>query len=105
MRRTQTKTNVLLQAKLASILLLVFFFTNCQEKKASLEGYKQMEWSLLHFNKVDSLNPILQPSSTQVFDCSLSNGTVMWEEKNVLNPSGVVREGKVYLVYRAQDKK
>ena len=28
---------------------------------------------------------------------------MLWEEKNVLNPSAIVKDGKVYLIYRAQD--
>ncbi len=56
------------------------------------------------FVKADSINPILQPSSGQTFLCPVSKKTVKWEERNVLNPAAVVRDGKVYLIYRAQDK-
>jgi predicted GH43/DUF377 family glycosyl hydrolase len=88
------------------ILLLFFFFTNCQQKKEISAGKKNnLDWALLNFTKLDSLNPILQPSNTQIFNCPVSKSTVMWEEKNVLNPSAIVRQGKVYLIYRAQDKK
>ena len=60
-------------------------------------------WPMLGFMKADSINPILEPSVTQVFYCSVSNKEVRWEERNVLNPSAVVKDGKVYLIYRAQD--
>jgi hypothetical protein len=33
-----------------------------------------------------------------------SKKEVKWEEKDVFNPAAVVRDGKVYLVYRAEDK-
>jgi predicted GH43/DUF377 family glycosyl hydrolase len=33
----------------------------------------------------------------------LQNDTVLWEAKNVLNPTALVKDGKVYLLYRAQD--
>jgi predicted GH43/DUF377 family glycosyl hydrolase len=61
------------------------------------------DWTLINFEKVDSLNPIMQPSSSQSFDCPIRKTKVLWEERNVLNPSAVVRDGKVYMVYRAQD--
>jgi predicted GH43/DUF377 family glycosyl hydrolase len=60
-------------------------------------------WALLDFVKVDSINPIMEPSSAQVFFCPLAKKEVRWEERNVLNPSAVVKDGKVYLIYRAQD--
>ena len=60
-------------------------------------------WALLDFVKADSINPIMEPSSAQVFICPVAKIEVRWEEKNVLNPSAIVKDGKVYLIYRAQD--
>lgn len=59
---------------------------------------------MLHFVKVDSINPILEPQLNQVFQSSISDKMVRWEERNVLNPSAIIKDGKVYLIYRAQDK-
>lgn len=61
------------------------------------------DWQLTGFVKVDSINPILQPSADQVFVCPVKKQEVNWEERNVLNPSAVVRDGKIYLIYRSQD--
>lgn len=60
-------------------------------------------WALSGFVKVDSINPILHPSANLSFACPLTNTAVNWEERNVLNPSAVVKDGNVYLLYRAQD--
>ncbi|MEY3432108.1 MAG: hypothetical protein RL131_44 [Bacteroidota bacterium] len=62
------------------------------------------DWQLLGFEKVDSLNPILIPDSNQHYACPVSNTTVNWEERNVLNPTAFQKDGKIYLVYRAQDR-
>lgn len=62
------------------------------------------EWMLGPFTKQDALNPILEPLSTTIFACPVRGETVNWEEKDVFNPAAVVRKGKVYLVYRAEDK-
>lgn len=59
---------------------------------------------MLHFVKVDSINPILEPQLNQVFQSPISDKMVRWEERNVLNPSAIIKDGKVYLIYRAQDK-
>jgi predicted GH43/DUF377 family glycosyl hydrolase len=74
-----------------------------------INGCKEVEkdttdnWAMLDFVKVDSINPFMKPDSTQVFDCPISKKQVRWEERNVLNPSAIVKDGKVYLIYRAQD--
>lgn len=86
-------------------LLLPFFIISCAGKDAidSPPINTDTSWTLIGFNKADSLNPILAPDSTQSFQCPIAKKTVHWEERNVLNPSAVVRDGKVYLLYRAQD--
>jgi predicted GH43/DUF377 family glycosyl hydrolase len=49
------------------------------------------------------LNPILSPSSNLKFIDPITGDTVKWEERNVLNPTAVVKNDSVYLLYRAQD--
>lgn len=92
--------------RLVYILLLSFLITNCKQERRNQQqtGKTEATWALLNFIKVDSLNPILQPSLNQTFYCPIHKNIVMWEERNVLNPSAVVREGRIYLIYRAQDK-
>jgi predicted GH43/DUF377 family glycosyl hydrolase len=47
--------------------------------------------------------PVLAPREDAVFRCPVRNADVRWEAKDVLNPAAVVREGKVHLLYRAED--
>jgi beta-1,2-mannosidase len=60
-------------------------------------------WAMLNFVKVDSVNPILTPSAGETFLCPLSKKRIAWGGRNVLNPAAVVKDGKVYLLYRSQD--
>ncbi|MBS1604528.1 MAG: family 43 glycosylhydrolase [Bacteroidetes bacterium] len=60
-------------------------------------------WALLGFAKVDSVNPVLQPG-TGSFTDPIRRQRVSWEEKDVFNPAIVVKDDKVYMLYRAQDK-
>ena len=88
------------------LIILLFcsiFFAACKEKSATITASANMNWAILGFTKVDSLNPIMQPTAAQRFDCPVSRKSVFWEAKNVLNPSAIVKDGKVYLIYRAQD--
>ena len=60
-------------------------------------------WAILPFNKVDSVNPVLLPGDGE-FRCPVLGTLVNWEEKDVFNPAAVVREGRVYLLFRAEDR-
>jgi predicted GH43/DUF377 family glycosyl hydrolase len=60
-------------------------------------------WALLPFTKVDSVNPILTPGKGRFADPILHQ-QVSWEEKDVFNPAAVVKDGTLYLLYRAQDR-
>lgn len=59
-------------------------------------------WALLPFQKANQANPILQ-AGTGIFKCPILQQEVKWEEKDVFNPATVVRNGAVYLFYRAED--
>ncbi len=54
------------------------------------------------FVKVDSVNPIMTPGDGRFF-CPVRKSVVSWENKDVFNPAAVVRDGKIYLLYRAED--
>lgn len=60
-------------------------------------------WELGPFEKLDAVNPILKPSTDLSFSDPIRKEEVFFEEKNVLNPTAVVKDGKVHLLYRAQD--
>jgi predicted GH43/DUF377 family glycosyl hydrolase len=60
------------------------------------------DWMLTPFVKADDHNPILTPGANE-FLCPIRNEKVKWDEKDVFNPAAVVRDGKVYLLFRAED--
>lgn len=47
-------------------------------------------------------NPALGPEKETVFACPVSGKQTNWEAFYVYNPAAIVREGKVYMLYRAQ---
>ncbi len=60
-------------------------------------------WALLNFTKVDSVNPIMGPSTVGRFQDPILKQEVLWEEKDVFNPAVVVKDGMVYMLYRAEN--
>jgi len=85
-----------------SATLCVF---NCKENDSQIpEVIKEnAHWMFPEFVKVDSINPILNPSSDLKFIEPINHTEIKWEERNVLNPTAVVKDNKVYLMYRSQD--
>ncbi|NOY36447.1 MAG: glycosidase [Chlorobi bacterium] len=85
-------------------VLLIFtaglFITGCYQPGPSSDN----DWMLGPFVKVDDVNPILGPLDSTVFLCPVRDTLVHWEAKDVFNPAAVVRNGKIYLLYRAEDK-
>ncbi len=47
--------------------------------------------------------PILKPTSGLVFDCPLKRQPVRWAENHAFNPAAIVYQGKVHLLFRAED--
>ncbi len=88
-------------------VLVLIGFAGCHNNGLNnkSETNSVSEWTISGFVKADSINPILEPSSGRLFYCPIDKEEVRWEERNVLNPSAVVKDGKVFLIYRAQDNK
>jgi len=91
--------------KLTIITLTILAILGCEQnvKQVEIGQESRDDWAMVNFEKTDSINPILLPSPDLSFQCPLTKRQVYWEERNVLNPSAIVRDGKVYLFYRAQD--
>ena len=91
--------------KFLMLLSCPIILLGCQNEATLKESLpqKKQDWAFTNFVKVDSLNPILTPSNELNFIDPLTNKSVRWEERNVLNPTAVVKDGKVFLMYRAQD--
>jgi predicted GH43/DUF377 family glycosyl hydrolase len=92
--------------KTIALLLLASLITFCFSCKPVTEkavATSDNNWALLPFVKVDSVNPVLLPGNN-TFTCPILKREISWEDKDVFNPAAVVREGKIMLLYRAEDK-
>jgi predicted GH43/DUF377 family glycosyl hydrolase len=82
-----------------AVALVVFAGRPGPAPAVAAEGLET--WMLGPFTRHPA--PVLAPRHEAVFHCPIRNADVRWEAKDIFNPAAVVREGKVYLVYRAQD--
>lgn len=60
------------------------------------------DWQMIPFVKPVE-NPILQADSNYIFNCPMRKEPVRWQKADVFNPAAIVRNGKVYLLFRAED--
>ena len=71
-----------------------------------LFGYSQNvlpDWALGGFVRPEKANPIITPNPSNQFDCPMQDKKIGWEESDVFNPAATVKDGKVYVLYRAED--
>lgn len=60
-------------------------------------------WQLGPFVRPPDATPIIAPLKDVVFQGALPSAPVHWESLHTFNPGAVVRDGKVYILYRAED--
>lgn len=78
---------------------LVIILLTCSTR----EALGQASWQIGPFTKPAAVNPIISPRRASVFRSPMNDSSVHWEEYATFNPAAVVRGGKVYVLYRAED--
>jgi predicted GH43/DUF377 family glycosyl hydrolase len=68
----------------------------------SAQPAQKRDWTLSPFVRpIDA--PVIEPDPKAVFNDPISNQPVRWEALHTFNPGAIVRQGKVYVLYRAED--
>jgi predicted GH43/DUF377 family glycosyl hydrolase len=63
----------------------------------------QQSWMFGPFTKPAQVNPVISPYPDSRFRSPMTDSLVAWEEYATFNPAAVVKDGKVFLLYRAED--
>src|SRR5207237_7293196 len=66
-------------------------------------GPFQQTWMVGPFAKPVAVNPIVPPNQASRFHSPMTDSVVAWEEYATFNPAAVVKDGKVFVLYRAED--
>lgn len=64
---------------------------------------QQPKWGIGPFTRPAEGNPVITPRPESTFDDPLAKGAVHWEALNTFNPAAIVKDGKVVVLYRAED--
>ena len=71
--------------------------------QSTLVNSNKQSWMLYPFKKKEKLFPVLKSDSVSFF-CPVTKKEVKWQETYVFNPAAIVKNGKVYLLFRGEDK-
>ena len=61
------------------------------------------KWEIGPFTRPASGNPVIAPRPESTFTDPILKKPVRWEVLHTFNPAAIVRDGKVYVLYRAED--
>jgi predicted GH43/DUF377 family glycosyl hydrolase/lysophospholipase L1-like esterase len=61
------------------------------------------DWTIGPFSRPASGNPVITPNPQSKFDDPLLHAPAQWEALHTFNPAAIVRDRKVYVLYRAED--
>lgn len=87
--------------KLLLFSMLVGLFLGCTVEQKALDGDS---WMFKSIERLDKHNPLMEPDGRAEFICPIRKKKLDWEERSVFNPTAVVKDGRVWLLYRAQDQ-
>ncbi|WP_138484892.1 glycoside hydrolase family 130 protein [Dyadobacter bucti] len=65
---------------------------------------KLPDWTFGGFVRPADVNPVISPDSTSTFFCPMNKRQVDWESNDTFNPAATIKNGKIVVLYRAEDK-
>ncbi len=88
--------SIIKQIVLTTIPLLLILLVSAQDQLPS--------WAFGPFIRPANVNPVLSPDERSVFLDPMSRQQVAWEANDVFNPAATVKNGKIYVLYRSEDR-
>ena len=81
---------------------------SCQNGDKSVQTKSEVQvsdsWMLNDIEKKKEVYPILVRDSLEEFFCPVLKQNVHWQESFIFNPAAIVKDGKVYLIFRGEDR-
>ena len=71
---------------------------------ATLNAQEEAPWVIGPFTRPAEGNPVVSPRPESNFKDPILKTQVHWEALHTFNPAAIVRDGRVYVLYRAEDK-
>jgi len=61
------------------------------------------DWAIGPFTRPENAGPVIRPKPESTFDCPMRKQPVAWEARHTFNPAAVLRDGRIHVLYRAED--
>ncbi len=94
-------------SRLLSAFLFAFVLSllSCTSTRQAAAGSHNPlpSWAFGGFVRPAGINPILSPAPASRFQDPMTGRLVAWESNDTFNPGAAVKDGKVVLLYRAED--
>lgn len=81
------------------LAVLVFFQSQALMAQSNLPA-----WALGPFIRPANINPVVSPNPNSAFIDPMTNKKIAWEANDVFNPAATVKQNKIYVLYRAEDR-
>jgi len=78
----------------------VFNYSFAQSNKSN----QLPDWAFGGFVRPESVNPIISPADSTKFLDPMSGKRIAWEGNYTFNPAAAIKDGKIIVLYRAEDK-
>lgn len=86
------------------IMLLMSFYGFSIKPSSDIKNNNQAkDWLIGPFIRPVGVNPVISPQPS-TFYCPMRKQQVKWEESDTFNPAATVKDGKIVVLYRAEDK-
>ena len=86
------------------LFLAAIILVSCKQKRAPEKVTEFPDWAWSDFQRPTGVNPIISPDSTTRFYCPITKDSVDWESNDTFNPAATIYDGKIVVLYRAEDK-
>ena len=83
-------------------ILMLYGFTMKPSTDTTTGKEDNRSWVLGPFVRPEGANPVISPQPTS-FYCPMQKQQVKWEESDTFNPAATVKDGKIVVLYRAED--
>jgi predicted GH43/DUF377 family glycosyl hydrolase len=86
-----------------ALSLVCFLLAVHTPQAASPKQLGMAKWMLGPFTRPENAQPVITARPESVFTDPILNKPVHWEALHTFNPAAIVRDGKIYVLYRAED--
>lgn len=92
-----------LKLVLVTVCLTACSGSNKTTEQEITKDSQQKDWAIGPFIRPEGKNPVIRPIKETKFFCPMRKEMVKWEESDVFNPAAIVKDGKIVVLYRAED--